>query len=487
MEVISCFPILALLLYTTQYMCSCEFQSSHKPITTLNIHFCIELSNYAKSVPMNEEDRKELQRSELPEYDIKEEPDVLKEGQLEKVQILSSSFEESKSYAEIVWNWMKWLPLTTIFAHFLLLFNQLMFGGFAVLGNMSITHFNMILFSCLRTIIMSAAIFPVALLIDWKYTFRPETDKITLKQCFLAKIPTAKDALLIVTLGIVLLICIMTYVTAVGLAPYTILAIIQPCTTVFTCLLSILLKREAKSVLKIVGVSFAVVGSMSMLVIMALTDNTVNEDNSGSLLGLTFNVKTLMGSLIILVNTLMTAVYLTLQRIALDRKIPPFTLTSYSLFVAAVISMFISFFFIKGFHPSQIPRIGWIGLIYSGIAIGSLNFSLTAYASKHTSPTVVSVYGTTAPIISTIFLYVFLHQTTTWLASLGAILITSGVFMVGYAKWKESAPASPSEINDNKPDKDIEKDQLLENQMSIQLEDIEKEETTNEELPADQV
>lgn len=69
---------------------------------------------------------------------------------------------------------MKYPPFTTIFTHFLLLFNQLMFGGFAVLGNMSTMHFNMILFSCLRTIIMSAAIFPVAELIDWKYTFRPE-------------------------------------------------------------------------------------------------------------------------------------------------------------------------------------------------------------------------------------------------------------------------------------------------------------------------
>lgn len=87
--------------------------------------------------------------------------------------------------------------------------------------------------------------------------------------------------------------------------------------------------------------------------------------------------------------------------------------------------------------------------------IGSLNFALTACASKHTSPTVVSVYGTTSPIISTIFLYIFLHQTTTRLTSLVEILITSGVFMVGYAKWKESTPASPPKVYNRKPDKYI--------------------------------
>lgn len=57
--------------------------------------------------------------------------------------------------------------------------------------------------------------------LDLKYI-----DKITLKQRFLAKIPTTKDALLVAILGLVLLICIMTYVKPVGLAPYTILAII---------------------------------------------------------------------------------------------------------------------------------------------------------------------------------------------------------------------------------------------------------------------
>lgn len=329
-----------------------------------------------------------------------------------------------------------------LFCHSLLLLQQILFGGFGVIGPMSIKHFpHSIFFACLRAMIMALTIFPVSLILDWRHSFRHTqySDRRSLRDHLLAKIPSLRDTMLLFVIGVNVLTNILTYVLAVSLTNYTIVAIIQPMATVFTCVFSILLRREGKSLVKILGVAFAVIGSVSMLLIITFfgdgsSSSSGNSSDSGKS---SFNAKSLIGALVYLFNTFITATFLILQRVALDRKIPPFTVTSYSMLLAQGFALFIGAFWIKDFRPMTIPSIGWIGLVYSGIVIGSLGFALGSYSAKFTSPTVVSVYSTTAPIISVIFQYVFLSQTTTMYAIFGAMLITTGVIMVGYAKRKE--------------------------------------------------
>ena len=369
-----------------------------------------------------------------------------------------------------------WFSTSQLLCHSLLLLAQVFFGGFGVIGPMSIKHFpSSALFACLRTVIMSLTIFPLAVIFDWRHSFRHEnySERNSIKQHFLAKIPSGKDALLLVVLGTNLICNLLTYIMAVGLTNYTIVAIIQPVSTVFTCLLSILLKREGKSIVKILGVILAVVGSVAMLLIITFFGDGSPSSNVGSGSGATgttassFNYRSLAGAGIYLFNTFITATFLITQRVALDRKIPPLTVTSYSMIIAQIWGMIIAAFLVKNFNPVAIPRIGWIGLVYSGIVIGSMSFGMSSYAAKFTSPTVVSVYNTTAPIISTIFQYVFLRQTTTMYAVVGAMLITVGVIMVGYAKRKEEIKQQ-QELKDSQSTGDESQDEVeLEEERTI--------------------
>jgi drug/metabolite transporter (DMT)-like permease len=201
------------------------------------------------------------------------------------------------------------------------------------------------------------------------------------------------------------------------------------------------LKREGRSIIKIIGVGLAVTGSISMIVITAIVEKSEGGDNNGKF-QFNVNLKSLMGCALMVLNSMCTAVYVILQKTLLDRKVPPVTVTGWSLIVACIISCFVSiYYFITDFHPASIPTSAWIGLLYAGTVIGTVSFSMVAFAAKIVSPTVTSVYSTTSPIVSSIFLYVFLGQITTPYAIIGGILITAGVFMVAYAKRRESQQA----------------------------------------------
>lgn len=73
---------------------------------------------------------------------------------------------------------------------------------------------------------------------------------------------------------------------------------------------------------------------------------------------------------------------------------------------------------------------------------GSIPFAITTFASKHLGPTAVSIHSTYLPLISALFAYLFMGQTLSYFVIFGAILITIGVLLVVFARWRETKQAA---------------------------------------------
>jgi hypothetical protein len=117
--------------------------------------------------------------------------------------------------------WIAWFIQSQILAHSLLFFNQVLFAGFGVIGPQSLKHFNSVLFASMRTMIMTIGIIPLMIIIDRNHTFRPDLDKrVSWKNFLLSKLPHGKELILLASEGIVLSLCIYTYIIAVGLTSF---------------------------------------------------------------------------------------------------------------------------------------------------------------------------------------------------------------------------------------------------------------------------
>lgn len=356
-------------------------------------------------------------------------------------------------------DWYNWFTTSQLWAHLLMLGSQLVFAGFCILVPVALEVVNPIVFSCIRIGIMCMTMFPLSLTYDRGFIFQKQSSvddrangdsqmldseqnqisKLTWKNYLLAKIPGRPDALIMAFCGIMLFMSIAFYTAAIAFISTTIAGVLSPLGAVFTCLISVALKRENKALLKFAGVLIAVIGSITMLVITSIMDgkNDATEGNN-NFLGIHFSIKSLLGVIFMLCNTVAWAIYLIVQKTILDRGIPPFTQSSWSMLSSFIVSCVASLFFIKDFHPTQLSADVWIGIIYAALVHGTINYTLNAFAAKLMTPTMISVYGCAAPMVSAISLYVFLGKTTTWFASIGAILITVGVFMVAYAKKRET-------------------------------------------------
>jgi len=192
------------------------------------------------------------------------------------------------------------------------------------------------------------------------------------------------------------------------------------------------MKQEPRSLLKILGVLIAVIGSVFMLLVSGLS----KSDQSG-LSGITFTAKGVIGCVLLLANTLCFAAYFIVQKVLLNRGIPPVTVTAWSFGFGWIVSFLAAIYFLPSFDMYSVPLIGYIGVLYSGIAHGVVSFSISTYAARYTSPTVVGIYETLAPVFSMIFAYIFLHETTTWLVLVGGVVIMLGVLVVIIARYRE--------------------------------------------------
>lgn len=249
----------------------------------------------------------------------------------------------------------------------------------------------------------------------------------------LIRIPDWQDGLLLFLAGSLMAYGVFSYVLAVKLAPYTIVAILQPTMSAFACFFSVLLRREGVSIAKVLGVLLAVLGSIGTLLTITLVDR--KSEHKGTDEHTSF--EKIAGALLELSNSVIIALFLVTQKTLLSRGMPPVTFVAWTFSISLGISMMVGAYFFHIIEFAAIPLKAWLGLLYAGLVIGTLAFVISSFASKHTTPTIVAIYNTTAPVYSAIFLYVFRGETTTPWAIPGALAIGAGVILVAFAKHRE--------------------------------------------------
>ncbi len=354
-----------------------------------------------------------------------------------------------------------------LFGHVIMFTVLNLYGGFSILSTYSLKNMNPVVFATLRAMITAMTLIPVCLVVDRNYSFvkhksirkqgqYEEIEPISSSsssslrsqvshygRLFWNKFPTMKQLTQLCSCGIFLMLNQIFYTTGMYLTSPVIAAVFQPAVAVFTCLFSVLLKREKSSVWKFLGVMVAAVGAVSMLVINTLTTNhstskSTTSSSSSSEYEWMYGVA---GTCCFIANTLSYSFYLITQKTLLDKGIPPITITTYSFCTECVFLGLLGAFFFPFFYPKKVTLLGWVGLFYAGIAQGSVSFTLGTYAAKLLSPAVISVYSCVNPIIAALYTLVFLGKVSSPWVLIGIVLITLGVFLVSFARYRENKNA----------------------------------------------
>lgn len=146
----------------------------------------------------------------------------------------------------------------------------------------------------------------------------------------------------------------------------------------------------------------------------------------------------ILGLLCLLGNTFSYAIYLIHQRNLLVSGVPAVTVTFWSFFFGLGTSFLCALYAFPSFSLRKVDTMSVLGVLYAAIPYGSLQFVITTYASKLSTPTIVSIYSTVSPLVATSVGVVYFKEIPSPLVLVGAALILLGVLFVIGARYKET-------------------------------------------------
>lgn len=200
-------------------------------------------------------------------------------------------------------------------------------------------------------------------------------------------------------------------------------SIVMICSPILVLIISAVYLKEKLNLHKIIGISIGAAGAAILIL------------SNG---GIHFNKSTLIGDLFVLINAASYATYLVIIS-PLFKKYHPVTITKW-IFT-------IGFFYVLPFgwgqfnviEWSNIPSIIYLEMGYVIIFSTFLAYLFNMTALKRASPTVVSFYIYSQPILATIIAISLGKDQLTWYAICAATLLFIGVFLVS-KKPKLSPP-----------------------------------------------
>ncbi|KAL9642358.1 hypothetical protein ABK040_007356 [Willaertia magna] len=397
-----------------------------------------ELNNTVSSLK-DEEEKEEQQHLEMTT--IKREETCLNESLKEKIIFI----QQNKFFKNIFHYSNQFVP------HICLIGTLFTFAGYCVLTPHALKMIHPTIFTTIRNSLIALILLPISLILDKNYSFRSQNNlqfygKNNVIQFIVKKIPKWKLMKELGICGIVFTLNQVTFTIGLSMTNATIAGILQPLIPVMVCILSILLKREKWSAIKVVGVFIAVSGAIAMLFITSQFKR--QKDNNYVLLDLNncltknniipSSLSFFIGTLFLIANGFLVSTYLLLLKKLLEKKIPPTTVTFWSCTLGSFVLILFSLFYLPSFNINKIDKATIIGILYSGTIHGTISFLLSSIASKFTTPTVVAIYNTLCPIVSTAMAFIVLNERVSPYVAIGAVLIIGGVTMVIYSRWKEA-------------------------------------------------
>jgi len=302
----------------------------------------------------------------------------------------------------------------TLLVHLALLTVQLIFSGNQIASKLGMNSFHPSVFLFFRCIMVVPIMIVAA--------------KLKEKQ-LLPK--TRREWILVIAMSVFSFFSFEVYIFGMKVTSVTTGTTLQATTPLWTLLIALALKMEGPSVMKIVGVIFAILGA-----VVSIAGNHIYKQRFGPETGHTDTNSDFPGGLLLIVNAMAFSGYVTLQKYVL-KTMQPLTTQAWNVTICAVLTFFVAIFFMDTVHLQEIPTNGWISLLYAAFMSMAIAYSLLSWAAKQTSTTVVSVYSTVMPVISPIMGFFMLNESITIIQVLGMVVTISGVFFVIRARFIE--------------------------------------------------
>lgn len=292
-------------------------------------------------------------------------------------------------------------PRPDLRVHLALLFVQLTFGGFSVLGKVALTAIPPLALAGLRVLFAAPLLMFLAL----------RKDRI---------IPPLREMGMLAVLGFtgvfvnqLLFIVGLSHTTAINAS------ILMPSIPVFAVAVAVIARVERASLRRILGIGVSVIGALVML----------------DVTGLSFDADTSYGNFLVLVNCMSYAVFLVLARPVLLR-LPPLTVIAWTFAMGGIGVAVISAPTLATVRWEQVPGSAWAAVAYILLLPTLVNYILNTWAIKRSSSSLVAAYTTLQPVAAAIFGTVLLGEHLTLHEVAGFVLIVLGLGMtsIGHAR-----------------------------------------------------
>lgn len=195
-------------------------------------------------------------------------------------------------------------------------------------------------------------------------------------------------------------------------------AVIMTTTPVMVFLVSVMLRTEKLTWVKIAGLGIALSGA----IILSMNGRSVS-----------LGTDTLTGDLLILANASCYAVYLVLVK-PLMSKYNVLTIMTWLLGLAAIVNVPFGIPDIMAAEWHSMSAMTYWGIAYLIIAVTNLAYGLNAYGLTRVSPSAVGVYIYLQPVIVSVLAAFLPNKDITWVQLLCMLLVCVGVGLVAYRK-----------------------------------------------------
>lgn len=282
---------------------------------------------------------------------------------------------------------------------------QVAFGAYHVVGKEALSYIDAVIFAFYREIIAGPALVLIALIIE---RAKPNIKEDWWRFLLLGVTGVYLNQLLFI-LG-------LEFTSSVQAA------IMQPCIPVFTTALTLILRTEKFSVLKVIGILFSAAGAV---VLVGFKD-------------LSFKSQQFKGMLCLIGNTLAMSVYYIFQKPVL-KKYPPISVTGWAYIIGSVLMFITSLIRVRGhWDEYKVNEKVYFPLGYSIVGATIFTYMTLTWANKHAPASVVAAYSSLQPLTAAVLSYFVFHTVPSNNQYIGGAAIIVGLVLVSIARVIES-------------------------------------------------
>eukprot|EP01118_Nematostelium_gracile_P017786 TRINITY_DN770_c0_g1_i3.p1 TRINITY_DN770_c0_g1~~TRINITY_DN770_c0_g1_i3.p1 ORF type:complete len:271 (-),score=39.53 TRINITY_DN770_c0_g1_i3:372-1184(-) len=244
-----------------------------------------------------------------------------------------------------------------VLTHVLLVINAFIWATNAIVGKIALARITPLMYQSLRLSIATPLLFITAWIFHQKAII-PQTRNDYFKLVLLGLTGVAMNGIL--------------YMSGLKLVPASTAGILQPIIVVPTLIMSVIIKREKLTILKVLGVISAVIGAVIVLKIDTLS----------------ISFKIALGALLIILSYVVYGFYLIYQK-PLIEVLPPMAVVSWSILFGSIPTYLFLFVNYQMFYDMKdLQTKGWLSVLFGAIFSMYIAYSVTVIAIKRTTATV---------------------------------------------------------------------------------------------------